>query len=437
MKLLIKDGHVVDPLNKIDGRADVLIDGEKVIKVARGIKISDAKIIDAKGKIVSPGFIDMHSHLREPGREDEEVFLTASKAAVKGGFTSVCAMPNTTPPCDNQGVVGFIASEGRRIGLCNIYVVGTVTKGRKGTELAEVGELKTAGVVALSDDGDPVDNSEIMRRALEYAGMFGLPIISHCEDKQLSKNGVMNEGAVSTLLGLKGRPPISESTRVARDLEICAMTGGKLHIAHVSTKRSVELIRDAKKRGVNVTCETCPHYFTLTDEAVKTFDPNTKMNPPLRSVEDREAIRQGLRDGTIDCIATDHAPHTEDEKDVDFDAAPFGIIGLETALSLGVMELVGKKVLTWAQLADRMSANPSKILGLNKGSLTPGSDADIIIIDPQATWQVTKESLASKSKNTPFLGSELKGVAVTTILDGKIVYEVHSNERAWASCKVA
>lgn len=426
MKILIKSGHVVDPVNKIDAEMDILIEDGKIEAVSKNIKTAAAEVIDAKGKIVTPGLIDMHAHLREPGREDEETLLTASKAAVKGGFSSICAMPNTTPPADNQGVVGFISSEGKRIGLSNIYVIGTITKGRQGQELAEFGELKTAGVVALSDDGSSVENSEIMRRALEYAGMYNLPIIAHCEDKTLSKDGVMNEGFISTLLGLRGIPAISESARVARELELCAMTKGKLHIAHVSTKRSVELIRDAKKRGLTVTCETCPHYFTLTDEAVKQsgFDTNTKMNPPLRAQEDREAVKQALRDGTIDCIATDHAPHTEDEKDTDFDTAPFGIIGLETALSLVIMELLDKKILNWAGLVEKMSINPSRILGLNKGTLSKASDADIAIIDPNKEWQVTKDTLESKSKNTPFLGRTLKGMAVAVITEGRVVYKV-------------
>lgn len=309
--------------------------------------------------------------------------------------------------------------------MCNIYVVGTITKARKGEELSEMGELYSAGVVALSDDGDSVDNSEIMRRALEYASMFKLPIIAHCEDKQLSKDGVMNEGLVSTLLGLKGRPAASESTRIARELELCAMTKGILHIAHVSAKRSVELIRDAKARGINVTGETCPHYFTLTDEAVKTlgFDTNTKMNPPLRTKEDVTAVKEALKDGTIDCISTDHAPHTEDEKDTDFDSAPFGIIGLETALSLAVSELIDKKVLSWKGLVEKMAANPARILGLKKGNLSVGTGADIVIIDKDRQWKVTKETLESKSKNTPFLGNTLKGMAVVTITGGKIVYK--------------
>ncbi|NQU73610.1 MAG: dihydroorotase [Candidatus Omnitrophica bacterium] len=422
MKILIKNGHVVDPANKIDGQLDVFIEDGKISAVSKNIKPNKAEVIDAKGKIVAPGLVDAHTHLREPGREDEETLLTASKAAIKGGFTSICAMPNTTPPCDNQGVVGFISSEAKRMGLCNIYVIGAITKARKGQELSEVGELKLAGVVALSDDGSSVDNSEIMRRALEYTSMFDLPIIAHCEDRILSEAGVMNEGFVSTLLGLRGQPAVAESTRVARELELCAITKGKLHIAHVSTKRSVELIRDAKRRAIEVTCETCPHYFTLTDEAVKTFDTNTKMNPPLRGKEDLETIKQALKDGTIDCIATDHAPHTEDEKDTDFNSAPFGIIGLETALSLAIMELLDNKVLNWTALIQKMSVNPSLILGLDKGHLSVGSDADVVIIDADRRWEVTKESLESKSKNTPFLGRTLKGMAVTTIAGGKIVY---------------
>ena len=424
MKILIKNGHVVDPVNKLDGEYDILIEDGKISSVAKGIKAAGAEVSDAAGKIVAPGLIDMHTHLREPGREDEETLLSASRAAVKGGFTAVCAMPNTTPPCDNQGVVGFIVGEGKRIGLCNIYVIGAITKGRKGEELSEMGELHDAGVVALSDDGDSVDNSEIMRRALEYASMLKLTVIGHCEDKQLSRDGVMNESFISTLLGLKGRPAVSEYTRISRDIELCGMTRGKLHVAHVSARRSVELIRDAKKRGINVTAETCPHYFTLTDEAVKTsgFDTNMKMNPPLSTADDRDAIRAGIKDGTIDCIATDHAPHTEDEKDREFDAAPFGIIGLETALSLAIMELIDTKTLTWSELIERMSSNPARILGLNKGNLTVGADADIVIIDHQKKWLVTKEALESKSKNTPFLGKTLKGIAVMTITGGRVTY---------------
>ncbi|MDD5449354.1 MAG: dihydroorotase [Candidatus Omnitrophica bacterium] len=424
MKILIKNGRVIDPANNIEAEADILIENGKIQKVSKDLRVDDAEIIEAKGKIVAPGLVDMHCHLREPGREDEETLLSASRAASKGGFTTICAMPNTIPPCDNQGVVGFITSESKRIGLCNIFVIGTITKGRMGQELSEIGELKKAGVVGLSDDGDSVDNSELMRRALEYASMFSLPLIAHCEDKLLSKNGVMNESFFSTVLGLRGCPAISESIRVARELELCAMTKGRLHIAHVSTKRSVELMRDAKKRGINATCETAPHYFALTDEAVKTsgFDTNTKMNPPLRTAEDLEAIKQGLLDGTIDAIATDHAPHTEDEKDTDFDSAPFGIIGLETALPLAVMELIDKAVLKWPALIEKMSVNPAKILGLNKGRLSIGDDADIVIIDPDAKWQVTKETIASKSKNTPFLEKSLKGAAVLTINSGRVVY---------------
>ena len=425
MKLLIKNGEVVDPANKIDAKLDVLIEDGKIREVAKGINPDGAEVIDAQGKIVAPGLIDMHAHLREPGREDEETLQTASKAAVKGGFTSVCAMPNTIPPCDNQGVAGFVSSEARQIGLCNIYVIGTVTKGRKGEELSEAGELKDAGVIALSDDGDPVENSEIMRRALEYATMFDLPIIAHCEDRALSKDSVMNEGFTSTLLGLRGQPSIAESTRVGRDIEICAMTKGRLHIAHVTTRRSIELIREAKKRNIRVTCETCPHYFSLTDEAVKTsgFDTNTKMNPPLRGRDDLDAVIEGLKDGTIDCIATDHAPHTEDEKDTDFDSAPFGIIGLETTLAVAILELIDKKVLNWPQLVEKMSLAPAKVLGLaTKGTLSVNADADVVIIDPVRTWTVTKEALESKSKNTPFMGKTLKGAAVATIMSGTIVY---------------
>ncbi|MFH1847984.1 MAG: dihydroorotase [Candidatus Omnitrophota bacterium] len=422
--LLIKNGHVIDPANNIDGKLDIFIDRGRIKKVEKDIKEAADETIDASGRIVAPGLIDMHTHLREPGREDEETFLTGSKAAIKGGFTSICAMPNTTPPCDNQGVAGFIISEGKRIGLCNLYPIGTITKNRKGQELSEMGELKKAGVVALSDDGDSVDNSEIMRRALEYASMVELPVIAHCEDRDLSGDRFMNEGDASTLLGLRGIPEIAETTRLSRDVEIARWTNGRIHIAHISAGRSVDIIREAKRLGVNISAEVCPHHFSMIDEEVKGFDANIKVNPPIRSLKDKEALKKGLADGTIDVIATDHAPHTEDEKDTDFLLAPFGMIGLETALSLAVMELIETKVLDWKGLITKMSINPARILGLNKASLAQGKDADIVIIDPKREWTVTKETLESKSKNTPFLGRKLRGMAVATIVGGRLVYEI-------------
>ncbi len=423
MDILLKEGHIVDPANKLDLTLDILIKDDKIAKVGKSLRANGAKIIDCKGKFVLPGLIDMHAHLRQPGREDEETFLTGSKAALKGGFTSVLCMANTNPPVDNKGVVEYIYAESKKIGLINIYAVGAVTKNLEGKELTEIGQIFEAGAKALSDDGRPIMNAQLLRCALEYARMFNLLIISHCEDLNLSKDGVMNEGFVSTKLGLKGIPGSSEVVMVMRDLELAELTGALVHIAHVTTWQAVELIRQAKAKGIKVTCETCPHYFTLTEEAVLGFDTNAKVNPPLRTREDVEAIKRGLSDGAIDVIATDHAPHSEEEKDVEFDSASFGMIGLETALSLAFAELIAKDKLNWKQLVERMSANPAKILGLNnKGSLRIGADADVVVFDPKASWDVGAKQLESKSKNTPFLGKKLNGVVTLAIVSGKIKY---------------
>ncbi len=422
MDLLIKNGRVVDPANNIDAVLDVLVEGGKVSNVGKVSIKKTIETIDASGKIVLPGLVDMHAHLREPGREDEETIESGSHAASKGGFTTVCCMPNTDPTMDNQGVVELVVSQSKRIGIINVYPIGAITHGRKGESLAELASIANAGAIGFSDDGNSVASSEVMRRALEYSRMLGRIVIAHCEDKNLSSNGVINEGYMSMLLGLNGIPYTAESIIVARDIELARMAHTRIHIAHVSCKNSVEIIERAKMAGVMVSCETCPHYFTLTEEAVRDFNTNVKVNPPLRTEDDRTAIIEALRNGTIDAIATDHAPHTENEKDVEFDYAPFGMIGLETALSLSIMELVDKKVLTWSGLVDRMSLAPSKILGLDSGTLSVGSDADIIIVDPERTWKVTKENLHSKSKNTPFLDKVLKGVVEYTICNGKIIY---------------
>lgn len=423
MSILIKNGRIIDPKNKINTISDILIEQNKITKIGKSLKVADAEIIDAKEMIVTPGLIDMHAHIRQPGREDAEDFTSAQKAAAAGGFTSIAAMPNTTPACDNSGIVEYIISESKRNPIINIFPIGAITKEQKGEDLAEIADMKDAGAVAISDDGFSVKNAQLMRKALEYAKMFNMPVISHCEDLDLSQKGVMNEGFISTLLGLKGIPNISESSIVQRDIALAELTGAKLHIAHVSTKESVEIIKQAKLKGVNITCETCPHYFTLTDEVVKTFDTNTKVNPPLRAEEDRAAIIKGLADGIIDVIATDHAPHTEADKDVEFDLAPFGMIGLETALALAINELIDRKILTWDELIKKMSFNPSQILELaNKGSLSIGADADIVIIDLQKKWTFTKEAIVSKSKNSSFVGRSFKGAAVITICNGKIVY---------------
>jgi len=424
MDILLKDGHIVDPVNRLDSTSDILIRDEKIAKVGKNLRANGAKTIDCKGKYVLPGLIDMHAHFRQPGREDEETLFTGSRAALKGGFTSVLCMANTNPPIDNQGVVEYIYAESKRIGLINLYTVGAVTKNLEGKELTEIGQILAAGARALSDDGESIMNAELMRRALEYTKMFNAPIISHCEDLNLSKDGVINEGFISTKLGLKGIPRTSEIVMVMRDIELAELTGGRVHIAHVTTKEAVELIEQAKARAINLTCETCPHYFTLTEDAVLGFDTNAKVNPPLRTGEDVEAIKRGLSEGTIDVIATDHAPHSEEEKDVEFDSAAFGTIGLETALSLAFSELVAKGILNWKQLVERMSINPAKILGLNnKGSLGAGSDADVVVFDPKIDWVVDVKKLESKSKNTPFIGKRLNGIVTLAIIGGKIKYE--------------
>lgn len=424
MDILLKDGHIVDPANGLDSTSDILIRDEKIAKVGKNLRANGAKTVDCKGKYVLPGLIDMHAHFRQPGREDEETLLTGSRAALKGGFTCVLCMANTNPPIDNQGVVEYIYAESKRIGLINLYTVGAVTKNLDGKELTEVGQILAAGAKALSDDGKSIMNAELMRRALEYTKMFNLPIISHCEDLNLSKDGVMNEGFISTKLGLKGIPRTSEIAMVMRDIELAELTGGRVHIAHVTTREAVELIGQAKGKAINLTCETCPHYFTLTEEAVLGFDTNAKVNPPLRTKEDVEAIKKGLSEGTIDVIATDHAPHSEEEKDVEFDSAAFGMIGLETALSLAFSELAAKSILNWKQLVERMSISPAKILGLdNKGSLGAGSDADVVVFDPKINWVVDVKKLESKSKNTPFIGKKLDGVVTLAIVGGKIKYE--------------
>lgn len=424
MDILLKGGRMIDPANGTDTTADILISGGKIAQAGKEIKASGAKQVDCKGKVVLPGLIDVHTHFRQPGREDEETFVTGSRAALKGGFTSVLCMANTNPVIDNKGVVEYVYSEAAKAGLINIYTAAAVTKNLEGKELTEIGQIAAAGAKALSDDGKPVMNAEILRRAMEYAKMFGLPVISHCEDANLSRNGVMNEGALSTRLGLKGIPRASETVMVIRDIEIAQLTGAKLHIAHVSAKESVEALRQAKKRKVKVTCETCPHYFTLTEEAVLGYNTGAKVNPPLRAKEDVEAVKKGLSDGTIDIISTDHAPHSAEEKDVEFDFASAGMIGLEFAMSLVNSELVKGGVLGWKEVAQKMSMNPAALLGLEgKGSLSEGSDADITVFDPGAEWTVEAGRIESKSKNTPLIGKKLSGLAVITMVGGKIKYE--------------
>ena len=423
MDILIKNGRVIDPANKVDRVTSILISEDKIEKIGNieKNKLSGVKIIDAKNKIVIPGIIDIHTHLREPGHEEEETIATGTRSAATGGVTSIFCMPNTHPVIDNQTTVEFILLKAKNEGIVNVFPVGAITKGLSGEDLTEIGELRKAGVVSISDDGNPVMDALVMRRALEYAKMFDLPVIAHCEDKNLSEDGVMNESYTSTLLGLRGIPNESEDVMVARDIILASLTGGHLHIAHVSTKGSVELIRQAKRNKIPVSCEACPHHFTLTDEMVKTYDTNTKVNPPLRTEEDVREIIKGLRDGTIDCIASDHAPHTEEEKNKEYDLAPFGIIGLETLLPLTITYLVKTKKLSLMDAVMKFTSNPKKIFKLDRGTLTPGSKADITIIDINAEYVI--KNFVSKSKNSPFLGKRLQGFAVTTIVNGKIIMD--------------
>jgi dihydroorotase len=379
--------------------------------------------MDAAGLVVCPGLIDMHVHLRQPGREDKETIATGTLAAARGGFTAVCCMPNTDPVNDTRSVTEFILDTAKREGAVHVYPVGAISKGLRGEELAEIGELFESGCVAVSDDGRPVMNAELMRRAMEYAGMFDLPVISHCEDLHLSGKGVVHEGIVSTELGLCGIPSTSEAAMVARDILLAELTGGRLHVAHVSAAESVRLIREAKARGVRVSCEATPHHFALTEEAVRGFDTNAKMNPPLRSESDRQAILAGLRDGTIDVIATDHAPHTAQEKEQEFDVAPFGVIGSETALALTLSTLVASGTLSLNQAIAKLTSEPARILKLPKGRIAEGADADLTIFDPDREWTVDTSGFASKSRNTPFHGWRLKGGTVATIVAGKVVWE--------------
>ena len=428
MRLVIKSGTVIDPANDMEGIFDILIEDGKIARIEKDIKVHNRKtepssvtVINAEGKIVVPGLIDMHCHLREPGYEYKETIATGTKAAAAGGFTTICCMPNTEPVNDNRSVTDFIITQAKKEGMVNVLPIGAITKGRRGEELAEIGELVEAGCIAISDDGSPVMNSGIMRIGLEYAKAFGVPVISHCEDRNLSAEGVMNEGLVSTELGLLGIPSVSEEVMVARDLLLAELTKGRIHIAHVSTTGSVRLIREAKERDIKVTAETCPHYFTLTEEEVRGYNTNAKVNPPLRTHKDVEAIESGLKDGTIDVIATDHAPHAVQEKEVEFNFAPFGIVGLETALPL-CLRLVEEGVLTLREVIAKLTINPARILGLKKGSLAVGSEADITIIDMEKSFVIDSDLFRSKGKNSPFAGWKVKGAAITTIVGGKVVY---------------
>ncbi len=423
MKILIKGGRIIDPRNNIDKVTDIFVDKGVISEIGTDLDPEglEIEVIDASGKIVTPGLVDMHCHLREPGFEYKEDIESGTKSAAIGGFTSVACMPNTKPVIDNAAIVESIIAKANSYGYANVYPIGAISKGLKGEELSEIGELKFAGVVGISDDGKPVNNAGLMRRALEYASMFDLAVMSHCEDMSLANDGHMNEGFMSTYLGLKGITRAAEEVMVSRDILIAEATNTAVHICHVSTRGSVELVRQAKKRGVRVTCETCPHYFTLTEKAVDGFNTNAKMNPPLRTDDDVEAIKEGLKDGTIDAIATDHAPHHIDEKNCEFGVALNGIVGFETALGLGITHLVKTGVLTFAELIQKMAANPADILGLNKGSLDVGRPADIIIFDPEKEYTVKVDEFKSKSKNSPYDGWKLYGKPEYTILGGNIV----------------
>ncbi|MGI8669544.1 MAG: dihydroorotase [Aridibacter sp.] len=425
MKLLIKNGHLIDPTGKENTGMNVLIEDGKVSAWLRHNEDfpEDAEVFDASGLLVAPGFIDLHVHLREPGQEHKENIATGCAAAAAGGWTSVCPMPNTKPINDNAAITRYMIEQGKTAGMANVFPIGAITKSSHGEQLAEMGEMKAAGAVAVSDDGRPVPTAGMMRRVMEYAKDFDLPVVDHCEDKSLSSGGVMHEGKVSLLLGLKGMPALAEDIDAVRDILLAKETGSHIHIAHVSTKGAIEAVRRAKNEGINVTCEVTPHHFTLTDKAVEGYDTNTKMSPPLRSNEHLEAVIEGIKDGTIDAIATDHAPHHQDEKALEYDAAPFGIIGLETAVGLAFNELVHKGIINLEQLVKLCSSNPAKIFNLkDRGTLKVGSIADITIIDPELEWTYNASESKSKSKNSPFDGWKFTGGTVATIVGGKMVY---------------
>ncbi len=423
-RLLLKGGRVVDPAAGRDGAFDVLLEDGRVREVKARLTAKGATVLDVKGFVVCPGFIDLHTHLREPGREDKETIATGTRAAAAGGYTAVCAMPNTEPVNDQAGITRAILDKARAEGVVRVYPIGAITKGSRGEELAEYGDLKEAGCVAVSDDGRPVARAGVMRRALEYAQAFDLPVIDHCEEPTLTDKFAMNEGPVATLLGLRGYPAVAEAIVVERDVELAALTGGRVHIAHLSAAGSVDAVRRGKARGVRVTAEATPHHLLLTDKAVKEseYDTSTKMNPPLRSDADRLAVIEGLQDGTIDCIATDHAPHTVDDKKVEYDQAAFGIVGLETAVALCLDRLVGAKVIDLARLVELLSAGPARTLGLPGGTLAPGAPADVTVLDLQKKRAVEPARFASKGRNTPFGGWTLKGWPVMTVVGGRVAW---------------
>ncbi len=425
--LILRGGRIIDPSRDLDTIGDVLLVDGTIEHVGESVAGPDGvEVIDCGGCIVAPGFIDVHTHLREPGREDVETIASGARAAAAGGFTAVCAMPNTDPVTDNQAAVGFVVRQGLAAHAARVYPIGAISVRQKGEALAEVGEMVGAGAIAISDDGRPVVSAHLMRTALEYARTFQIPVIDHCEEPTLAAGGAMNEGLVSARLGLKGVPAEAEEIMVIRDILLARRTGGHVHLAHMSTKGSVELIRWGKERGIRVTAEVCPHHLSLTEDAVEGYNTNAKMNPPLRTAEDVEALQGAVRDGTIDLVATDHAPHHYDEKEREFADAPNGIVGLETALGVVVTTLVGGDILSWADLIERMSVSPARLFHLPGGTLARGGVADVTIFDPSRRWVVDPAKFLSKGRNTPYAGRELRGQAVCTIVGGRIVHRVAS-----------
>lgn len=418
--VVIKNGRVIDPARKFDDRADILLSDGKIAAVGK-VETRATRTIDAEGLLVCPGLIDIHVHLREPGNEDAETIASGSAAAVAGGFTSICCMPNTSPPLDTEASIDFVYRQASEAGLCHVFPIGAITKGRKGDELAEMGVMLRAGAVAFSDDGCAVASSHVMQKAMQYVTMFDRVLVEHCEDPVLA-GGVMNAGATATRLGLPGVPGIAEELIIQRDIRLASVTGARLHIAHISTAEGVEMVRQAKRRGVRVTAEVCPHHLLLTDDACSTYDTNYKMNPPLRTAEDVAACREGCADGTIDCLVTDHAPHRAEDKEHEFLDAPFGIIGMECALPLFVRALIEPKLVEWPALIAMMTSKPAAVMRLNKGTLAVGADADVTLIDPTRKWRIDVSKFRSKSTNCPFDGESVTGKTAMTIVGGDVKY---------------
>jgi len=422
-RLLIRGGRVIDPANKIDGVLDILVEGEKIAAVGENLEVSDCEIVDAKNKIVTPGLIDMHVHLREPGREDEETIKSGSRAAAAGGFTSVACMPNTYPVNDNSAITEMIIEKANEADLINVYPIAAITKGLTGKELTEMSELVDSGAVAFSDDGEYVKNDEVMRRALEYSKMFDVSLISHAESKKLSAGGQINEGYYSTALGLRGIPSAAEEIAIARDIILSELVDARIHFTHISTKGSLRLVKEAKERGLKVTCDVTPHHLVLTEEALANYDTNCKVNPPLRTKNDVDALSKALSEGVIDAIASDHAPHAIHEKEVEFSAAAFGMIGLETTLPLMITKIVNAGILSLPKMIEKFTISPARILKINKGTLSVGADADISIIDNMAKVKIESNKFKSRSKNSPFIGWEFNGKVHHLIVRGKTLVD--------------